>query len=72
MSFSFGKTVIGENCKPLTAGAAVIERVKEFKILGVIFTSDLTWNKHVHYIVAKASKKAVCYLSVSQVRFCQG
>ena len=33
MSFSFGKSVIVDNCKPLTAGAAVIERVKEFKIL---------------------------------------
>ena len=64
MCFSFGKSIIVDNCKPLTAGAAVIERVKEFKILGVIFSCDLTWNKHVQYIVAKASKRlfAICHL----------
>ena len=49
---------------PLTAQSAVIERVTDFKILGVIFSSDLTWTKHVQYIAAKARKRlfAICQL----------
>lgn len=42
---------------PIEIGNIVIERVKKYKILGVIMTSDLKWNNHVEYIVKKASKK---------------
>ena len=34
-----------------------IERVETFKLLGVIFSSDLTWKAHVEYIISKASKR---------------
>ena len=42
----------------------MIERVQEFKILGVILSSDLKWTSHVKYIVAKANKRlyAICQL----------
>ena len=36
---------------------ANIERVETFKLLGVIFSSDLTWKAHVEYIISKASKR---------------
>jgi len=45
------------NCLPLTTANGVISRVTEFKLLGVIISSDLTWNKHVNYIVSRASKR---------------
>ncbi len=64
MIFTFGKRVCVDDCVPLTAQSAVIERVTDFKILGVIFSSDLTWTKHVQYIAAKANKRlfALCQL----------
>ena len=34
-----------------------IERVAYVKLLGVIISEDLTWNKHVDAIVMKASKR---------------
>ena len=34
-----------------------VARVSQAKILGVIISSDLTWNKHVDHIVSKACKR---------------
>ncbi len=34
-----------------------IEVVRTFKLLGVIISSDLTWNAHIDYICTKASKR---------------
>ena len=34
-----------------------IDYVKYAKLLGVTISSDLTWNKHVENIVAKAGKR---------------
>ena len=64
MTFTFGRLVNVDDCVPLSAESSVIERVDEFKILGVIFSSDLAWTRHVKYIVAKASKRlfALCQL----------
>ena len=64
MTFTFSKRVSVDECASLRAGAEVIERVCEFKILGLILSSDLTWTKHVKYIVAKANKRlyAICQL----------
>ena len=35
-----------------------LEVVKEYKYLGVIFDSKLTWKANTEYLVAKANKKA--------------
>jgi len=37
MTFAFGRLVNVDDCLPLLAESSVIERVDEFKILGVIF-----------------------------------
>jgi hypothetical protein len=34
-----------------------VKNVQTFKLLGVIISSDLTWNAHVDYICTKASKR---------------
>ena len=41
----------------LSSSGLNIEIVQTFKLLGVIISSDLTWNAHVDYICTKASKR---------------
>ena len=38
-------------------GGMPVEKVDHAKLLGVTFSYDLTWNKHVENIVGKASKR---------------
>lgn len=40
-----------------TLRSSIIERTPFFKYLGVIFTSDLSWNMHIEHITNKALKK---------------
>ena len=64
MVITFGSRVKMDKCISLISDGCGIDRVLEFKILGVILSSDLTWTKHVKYIVSKASKRifAICHL----------
>jgi len=34
-----------------------VERVRTYKLLGVIISDDLKWNAHVEYAIAKAAKR---------------
>ena len=43
--------------RPLVIGSNVVERVNNYKLLGVQLSEDLKWNKHVEYIYKKACKK---------------
>lgn len=38
-------------------GEAVIERVSNAKILGLIISNDLTWNAHIDYLARKVNKR---------------
>ena len=40
-----------------------IDNVQYAKRLWVSISSDLTWNKHVENIVAKAGKECTCYIN---------
>ena len=40
----------------LTIGAAEIEKVHEFRYLGVTITSTLSWSAHIHNIFSKVRK----------------
>ncbi len=53
----FGKSFDVQNIPLLKNGDILFERVNEFKLLGVVFRSDLNWSSHVKYIVSKASKR---------------
>ena len=43
--------------RPLVIGSNVVERVNNYKLLGVQLSEDLKWNKHVEHIYMKACKK---------------
>ena len=34
-----------------------VERVRTYKLLGVIISDDLKWSKHVEFVIAKAAKR---------------
>ena len=48
---------------PINIGPTELERVSEFKLLGVYVQNDLKWNTHVSSIVSKACKR-IHYLTV--------
>ena len=48
---------------PINIGTTELERVSEFKLLGVYVQNDLKWNTHVSSIVSKACKR-IHYLRV--------
>ena len=64
MVVSFSGSSVPNACESLKALSCDIDRVSEFKLLGVILSADLSWTKHVNYIVTKASKRifALCQL----------
>ena len=57
MVLCFGKSIDKNVIPMLTVGDYKIDRVEEFKLLGVVFRSDLNWSSHVKYILAKASRR---------------
>ncbi len=69
MLIYFGKHLCRTDIASTVIQASVVERVETFKLLGVIFRSDLTWSAHVEYIVSKASKRifAICQLIRSRI-----
>ena len=53
--FGKGRSLTTLSC--LMIDGKPIDRVENFKVLGIIVSSDLTWNAHVAYIVSKACKR---------------
>ena len=49
------KLQITDTTLTLQLGETKIEQVKEHKILGVVIDTELSWNKHVEYIIKKLS-----------------
>ena len=44
----------------LTIGGQAVQRVSSFKLLGVVFNHNLTWDDHVDYMLSKAKKRVHC------------
>ena len=43
--------------QPISIGNKEVERVRTYKLLGVIISDDLKWNAHAEYVIAKAAKR---------------
>ena len=43
--------------RPICIGNNGVERVRTYKLLGVIISEDLKWNAHAEYVIAKAAKR---------------
>ena len=46
-------------CSPIIIGTNTIQNVSSYKLLGVIISSDLSWNRHVEYVTKKTNKRLV-------------
>jgi hypothetical protein len=67
MLIHFGKLQKKSDVPLLTADDAQIERVETFQLLGVVFSSDLSWNHHVSYMLNKVSKRYYIIYHVQRV-----
>jgi len=64
----FGRKFDSSVIPNLEINDSVIERVNEFKFLGVILRADLSWCSHVKYIIAKASKRIFVISSLARMQ----
>ena len=55
MILHFSKRFDKGTIPSLVLDDSIIGRVEEFKLLGVVIRSDLSWCTHVKYMIAKAS-----------------
>ena len=53
--------------KRIQLNGIVIERVSSFKLLGVIITTDLSWNEHCDSIHKKATKRLFVLRTLKRV-----
>ena len=69
MVIYFGKKYMKADIPVTRINSNVIERVDQFKLLGLVFSADLSWGPHVEYIVAKASRRlfAICQMIRSRI-----
>jgi hypothetical protein len=67
MLIYFGKKFNKESFSPLKINKESIERVNSFKLLGVIFSSDLSWEQHVSYMLNKMSKRYYLNFELSRI-----
>ena len=64
---NFSKSVDRKKVPPLTNNGALIERVSSFKLLGIIFSSDLSWGQHVSYILNKVAKRYYIIFQLARI-----
>ena len=57
MLLYFGKKYPSQSIPNVCINGMAVERVRSFKLLGVIFNDTLTWTEHVIYLISKASKR---------------
>jgi len=60
-----------DSVAPLTVLSTVVERVSQFKILGIMVNSDLKWDDHVAAITLKAGKRLWFMKQLRRAGVCQ-
>jgi len=60
----FGKQLCVDDIPLICINGRHIKRVVSFELLGVVISSDLTWDAHVSYILSKTSKRIYCILNL--------
>ena len=72
MLIYFGSKYNPDVVRNITINSVDIERVATFKLLGVMFSNDLSWTEHVHYILKKVAKRMYCmhYLTRAGIKEC--
>ena len=63
MIIYFGKSKDISAVPKLKFGDVEIERVESIKLLGVFFSSNLSWNLHVAFLLSKVSKRFLLFTS---------
>ena len=56
----FGKQLRVDDIPLICINGRHIKKVVSFKLLGVVISSDLTWDAHVSHILSKSSKRIYC------------
>ena len=67
MVIYFGKKFAKDAVPFVTFTSDQIERVDTFKLLGVMFSSDLSWGPHVLYLLSKVSKRYYLIFQLARV-----
>jgi len=63
---------IDRNSVPsISANGKIIERVSNFKLLGVVICSDLSWHAHVTYKLQKVNKRIFCIYNLARAGICE-
>ena len=60
----FGKQLCVDDIPLIDINGRHIKRFVSCKLLGVVISSDLTWDAHVPYILSKSSKRIYCILNL--------
>ena len=68
MTVHFGKKFDVKDCPNLLLNGTTVERVVEYKLLGVIIRADLNWSSHVNYMISKASKRIYVLTMLARIR----
>ena len=64
----FGKRFSDTDIPALIINDQQIERVNVFKLLGVVFCSNLNWQHHIDYILKKAAKRYFVIYQLNRAR----
>ena len=60
MLIYFGSKHNSSEVPNISINSMEIERVLTFKLLGVVFSADLSWGEHVNYMLKKIAKRMYC------------
>jgi len=60
----FGKQLCVDDIPVIYINGSHIKRVVSFNLLGVVISSDLTWDARVSYILSKSSKRIYYILNL--------